>query len=41
MTNQHSVLATSMDPDQAAHPRSLIKIYAVHLQNLLQIETDS
>jgi hypothetical protein len=27
-----------MDPDQPAHPRSLIRIHAVLLQTLLQIE---
>jgi hypothetical protein len=27
-----------MDPDQPAHPRSLIKIHAVRLQTLLQVE---
>jgi hypothetical protein len=27
--NQHSVFATSMDPDQPAHPCSLIRIHAV------------
>jgi hypothetical protein len=27
-----------MDPDQPAHPRSLIRIHAVHLQTLLQVE---
>jgi hypothetical protein len=26
-----------MDPDQPAHPRSLIRIYAVRLQTLLQV----
>jgi hypothetical protein len=27
-----------MDPDQSAHPDSLIRIHAVRLQTLLQIE---
>jgi hypothetical protein len=27
-----------MDPDQPVHPRSLIKIHAVRLQTLLQVE---
>jgi hypothetical protein len=27
-----------MDPDQPAHPRSLIRIHAVRLQTLLQLE---
>jgi hypothetical protein len=36
--NQHSAFATSMDPDQPAHPRSLIRIHAVRLQTLLQVE---
>jgi hypothetical protein len=27
-----------MDPDQLAHPRSLIRIHAVRLQTLLQVE---
>jgi hypothetical protein len=30
--------ATSMDPDQPAHPRSLIRIHAVRLSTLLQVE---
>jgi hypothetical protein len=34
--NQHSAFATSMDPDQPAHPRSLIRIHAVRLPTLLQ-----
>jgi hypothetical protein len=38
MTNQHNAFATSMDPDQPAHPRSLIRIHAVGLQTLQQIE---
>jgi hypothetical protein len=28
-----------MDPDQPAHPRSLIRINAVRLQTLLQVNT--
>jgi len=36
--NQHSVFATSMDPDQPGHPRSLVRIHAVHFQSLLQWE---
>jgi hypothetical protein len=32
--NQHNWFATSMDPDQPAHPRSLIRIHAVPLQTL-------
>jgi hypothetical protein len=32
--NQHSVIATSMDPDQPAHPPSLIRIHTVRLQTL-------
>jgi hypothetical protein len=27
-----------MDPDQPAHPRNLIRIHAVRLQTLLQVE---
>jgi hypothetical protein len=27
-----------MDPDQRAHPRSLIRIHAVRFQTLLQVE---
>jgi hypothetical protein len=27
-----------MDPDQPVHPRSLIRIHAVRLQTLLQVE---
>jgi hypothetical protein len=27
-----------MDPDQPAHPRSLIRIHAIRLQTLLQVE---
>jgi hypothetical protein len=27
-----------MDPDQSAHPRSLIRIHAVRLPTLLQVE---
>jgi hypothetical protein len=30
--NQHNGFATSMDPDQPAHLRSLIRTYAVRLQ---------
>jgi hypothetical protein len=26
-----------MDPDQSAHPRSLVRIHAVRLQTLLQV----
>jgi hypothetical protein len=36
--NQHNGFATSMDPDQPAHPSSLIRIHAVRLQTLLQVE---
>jgi hypothetical protein len=36
--NQHSAFATSMDPDQPAHPCSLIRIHAVRLPSLLQVE---
>jgi hypothetical protein len=36
--NQHNGFATSMDPDQPAHPRSLIRIYGVRLQTLLQVQ---
>jgi hypothetical protein len=36
--NQHNAFATSMDPDQATHPRSLIRIHTVRLQTLLQVE---
>jgi hypothetical protein len=32
--NQHNGFATSMDPDQPAHPRSLIRIHAVRYQFL-------
>jgi hypothetical protein len=32
--NQHNGFATSMDPDQPAHPRSLISIHAVRYQFL-------
>jgi hypothetical protein len=32
--NQHSAFAASMDPDQPAHPRSLIRVYAVRYQFL-------
>jgi hypothetical protein len=36
--NQHYAFATSMDPDQPAHPRSLIRIHAVRLQTLKQVK---
>jgi hypothetical protein len=36
--NQHSAFATSMDPDQAAHLHSLIRIHAVRLQTQLQVQ---
>jgi hypothetical protein len=36
--NQHHGFATSMYPDQPAHPRSLIRIDAVRLPSLLQVE---
>jgi hypothetical protein len=36
--NQRNSFATSMDPDQPAHPHSLIRIHAVRLQTLLQVE---
>jgi hypothetical protein len=36
--NQHSGVATSMDPDQPAHPRSLVRIHAFRLLTLLQVE---
>jgi hypothetical protein len=36
--NQHSAFAISMDPDQPAHPRSLIRIHAVRFQTLLQVD---
>jgi hypothetical protein len=36
--NQRNALATSMDPDQPALPRSLIRIHAVRLQTQLQVE---
>jgi hypothetical protein len=36
--NQHNEFATNMDPDQPARPRSLIRISAVRLQTLLQVE---
>jgi hypothetical protein len=32
------VFATSIDPDQPAHPRNLIRIHAVRLPTLLQVE---
>jgi hypothetical protein len=40
--NQHNGFATSMDPDQPAHPPSLIRIHAVRLQTpITSKETDS
>jgi hypothetical protein len=36
--NHQSAFATSMDPDQHAHRHSLIRIHAVHLQTLFQVE---
>jgi hypothetical protein len=36
--NQHSAFATSMDPDQPAHPHSLIRIHTVRLPTLSQVE---
>jgi hypothetical protein len=36
--NQHNGFATSMDPDQPAHLRSLIRIHAVRLPTLLQVQ---
>jgi hypothetical protein len=36
--NQHNGLATSMDPDQPALPRSRIRIHDVCLPTLLQVE---
>jgi hypothetical protein len=36
--NQHSAFATSIDPDQPTHSRSLIRIHAIRLQSLLQVE---
>jgi hypothetical protein len=36
--NQQSAFATSMDPDQPAHPCTLIRIHAVRLQTLLQVK---
>jgi hypothetical protein len=36
--NKHCAFSTSMNPDQPAHPRSLIRIPAVRLQTLLQVE---
>jgi hypothetical protein len=36
--NQYCTFATSIDPDQHVHPRSLIRIHAVHLQTFLQVE---
>jgi hypothetical protein len=37
-TNQHNAFATSMYLDQPAHPRSLIRIHAVRLPTLFQVE---
>jgi hypothetical protein len=36
--NQHSAFATSMDQDQLSHPHRLIRIHAVRLLSLLQVE---
>jgi hypothetical protein len=36
--NQHNGFAISMDPEQPAHPHSLIRIHAVRLQTLFQVE---
>jgi hypothetical protein len=36
--NQHNGFATSMDPDQPAHPRSLIRIHAVRYQFLYLLQ---
>jgi hypothetical protein len=36
--NQCNAFATSMDSDQPAHPRSLIRIHTVRLQTLFQVE---
>jgi hypothetical protein len=36
--NQHNGFATGMDPEQPAHPHSLIRIHAVRLPTLLQVE---
>jgi hypothetical protein len=36
--NQHNRFATSLDPDQPAHPRSLTRIHAVRIQTLLQVK---
>jgi hypothetical protein len=36
--NQHSAFAPSMDQDQPAHPRNLIRIHAARLQTVLQVE---
>jgi hypothetical protein len=36
--NQRNAFATSIDPDQPAHPRSLVRIHAVRLETLLQEE---
>jgi hypothetical protein len=34
----YSAFATSMDPDKPVHPRNLIRIHAVRLQTLKQVE---
>jgi hypothetical protein len=34
----NSAFATSMDPDQPAHPPSVIRIHVVRLPTLLQVE---
>jgi hypothetical protein len=34
----NDVFATSMVPDQSAHPHSLIRIHTVRLQALIQVE---
>jgi hypothetical protein len=36
--NQHNAFATSMDPDQSVHLRSLIRIRTVRLQTPLQVK---
>jgi hypothetical protein len=38
VSQQNQQFATSMDPDQPAHPCSLIRIHAVCLPTLLQVE---
>jgi hypothetical protein len=35
--SQRNAFATSMDPDQPVHPRSLVRIHAVRLPTLLQV----